>query len=129
MKKRILEKIRLVAVISVLLITITGCKDEKIEYKQQEPMRFYTSFKIGGPARVMVFPENEEELIKTLKKINNLLEGLQRDNQEIIGKAERLVGNLSGHCSIRINSKDRLVYQIKNQTIEIKQCKGHYDDK
>lgn len=32
MKKRILEKIRLVAVISVLLITITGCKDEKIEY-------------------------------------------------------------------------------------------------
>ena len=46
---------------------------------------------------------------KTLKKINNLLEGLQRDNQEIIGKAERLVGNLSGHCSIRINSKDRLV--------------------
>ncbi len=66
---------------------------------------------------------------KTLKKINNLLEGLQRDNQEIIGKAERLVGNLSGHCSIRINSKDRLVYQIKNQTIEIKQCKGHYDDK
>ncbi|MBP3925366.1 Txe/YoeB family addiction module toxin [bacterium] len=66
---------------------------------------------------------------KTLEKINNLLEGLQRDNQEIIGKAERLVGNLSGHCSIRINSKDRLVYQIKNQTIEIKQCKGHYDDK
>lgn len=66
---------------------------------------------------------------KTLKKINNLLERLQRDNQEIIGKAERLVGNLSGHCSIRINSKDRLVYQIKNQTIEIKQCKGHYDDK
>ena len=66
---------------------------------------------------------------KTLKKINNLLEGLQRDNQEIIGKTERLVGNLSGHCSIRINSKDRLVYQIKNQTIEIKQCKGHYDDK
>ena len=66
---------------------------------------------------------------KTLKKINNLLERLQRDNQEIIGKAERLVGNLSGHCSIRINSKDRLVYQIKNQTIEIKQCKGQYDDK
>ena len=66
---------------------------------------------------------------KTLKKINNLLEGLQRDNQEVVGKAERLVGNLSGHCSIRINSKDRLVYQVKNQIIEVKQCKGHYDDK
>lgn len=32
---------------------------------------------------------------KTLKKINNLLEALQRENQEIVGKAERLVGNLS----------------------------------
>lgn len=51
---------------------VSFCEDEKIEYKQQEPMRFYTSFKIGGPARVMVFPENEEELIKTLKKINLL---------------------------------------------------------
>lgn len=66
---------------------------------------------------------------KTLKKINNLLEGLQRENQDIIGKAEKLVGNLSGHCSIRINSKDRLVYRINGQVVEIKQCKGHYDDK
>lgn len=66
---------------------------------------------------------------KTLKKINNLLEALQRENQEIVGKAERLVGNLSGHRSIRINSKDRLVYKINDQTIEIKQCKSHYDDK
>lgn len=66
---------------------------------------------------------------KTLKRINNLLEGLQRGNDEIIGKSEKLLGNLSGNCSLRINSKDRLVYQIKNETIEIKQCKGHYDDK
>jgi len=54
---------------------------------------------------------------------------LQRDNQNIVGKSERLIGNLSGHFSIRINSKDRLVYRIKDQTIEIKQCKGHYEDK
>jgi len=66
---------------------------------------------------------------KTLKKINILLEGLQRDNQDIVGKSERLIGNLSGRSSIRINSKDRLVYKIENQTIEIKQCKGHYEDK
>ena len=58
-----------------------------------------------------------------------MLEGLQRENQDIIGKAEKLVGNLSGHCSIRINSKDRLVYKINGQVVEIKQCKGHYDDK
>ncbi len=66
---------------------------------------------------------------KTLKKINNLLEGLQRENQEILGKAERLIGNLSGNCSLRINSQDRLVYKITDEIIEIRQCKGHYDDK
>lgn len=66
---------------------------------------------------------------KTIKKINNLLEGLQRKNQEIIGKAEILKGELSGCCSLRINSKDRLIYRIKGDQIQIIQCKGHYDDK
>ena len=66
---------------------------------------------------------------KTLKKINLLLESLQRDNQEIIGKAEKLKGELSGCCSLRINSKDRLVYRIKGEQIQIIECKGHYYDK
>lgn len=66
---------------------------------------------------------------KTIKKINNLLDSLQRENQNIIGKAERLTGNLSGHCSLRINSKDRLVYRINANIVEIKQCRGHYEDK
>ena len=65
----------------------------------------------------------------TLKKINSLLESLQRDNQEIIGKAEKLKGELSGCCSLRINSKDRLVYRIKGEQIQIIECKGNYYDK
>lgn len=66
---------------------------------------------------------------KTLKKINNLLEALQRGNQEVIGKAEMLKGELTGLCSMRINSKDRLIYQIKDGEIQILQCKDHYSDK
>lgn len=66
---------------------------------------------------------------KTLKKINSLLKSLQRDNQEIIGKAEKLKVDLSGCCSLRINSKDRLVYRIKDEQIQIIECKGHYYDK
>ena len=65
---------------------------------------------------------------KTLKKINDLREALQRDNQEIIGKAEKLNGELSGLCSMRINSKDRLVYRVKDNEIQILQCKSHYDE-
>lgn len=66
---------------------------------------------------------------KTLKKINTLLEALQRGNQEIIGKSEKLQGNLSGYCSLRINKKDRLVYKVNDDDIEILQCKEHYGDK
>ena len=66
---------------------------------------------------------------KTLKKINNLLECLQRGSDELIGKSEKLTGNLSGFSSVRINSKDRIVYRAKNDIIEIVQCKGHYEDK
>lgn len=66
---------------------------------------------------------------KTLKKINSLLQALQRNNNEVIGKSEKLKNNLSNHYSLRINSKDRLVYKIKDNIIEITQCKGHYDDK
>ena len=38
-----------------------------IEFKLNEPMSKHTSFRIGGPAEVMVFPKNAEELAKILK--------------------------------------------------------------
>ena len=34
----------------------------------QEPMTKHTSFRIGGPAEVMAFPKNAEELKEILKK-------------------------------------------------------------
>ena len=38
-----------------------------IEWKIDEPMSKHTSFRIGGPAKIMVFPKNCEELAKVLK--------------------------------------------------------------
>lgn len=38
-----------------------------IEWKMDEPMSRHTSFRIGGPAKIMVFPKNCEELAKVLK--------------------------------------------------------------
>ena len=38
-----------------------------IEYRFDEPMAKHTSFRIGGPAEVMVFPKNREELSAVLK--------------------------------------------------------------
>ena len=38
-----------------------------IKYLLDEPMKLHTSFKIGGPAEIMVFPKNAEELSAVLK--------------------------------------------------------------
>ncbi len=38
-----------------------------MELRLDEPMAKHTSFRIGGPAEVMAFPKNKEELNKTLK--------------------------------------------------------------
>ena len=39
----------------------------EIKYLLDEPMKLHTSFKIGGPAEIMVFPKNTEELSAVLK--------------------------------------------------------------
>ena len=66
---------------------------------------------------------------KTLKKVNELIKDIERNAYEGIGKPERLSGNLSGFWSRRIDEKNRLVYRIKEDIIEIAQCKTHYRDK
>ena len=67
---------------------------------------------------------------KTIKRINNLIEDIERNGHDGIGKPEQLRGNLSGWWSRRIDDKNRLVYRLVNdEAVEISQCKGHYDDK
>lgn len=66
---------------------------------------------------------------KTIKRINQLIQDIDRHHNEGIGKPEELRGNLSGWWSRRIDDKNRLVYRIQNNIIEIAQCRGHYDDK
>lgn len=66
---------------------------------------------------------------KTIRRINQLIQDIDRNHNEGIGKPEALQGNLSGWWSRRIDDKNRLVYRIQNNIIEIAQCKGHYDDK
>ncbi len=66
---------------------------------------------------------------KTLKKINSLLKDIDRNGYKCKGKPEPLKGNLSGYWSVHINEKDRLVFKIEGDAIEIAQCRTHYDDK
>ena len=63
---------------------------------------------------------------KSLKRINQLLRDISRNNFTGMGKPEPLKGNLSGYWSRRIDDVNRLVYQVKDEQIEIIQCRGHY---
>ena len=66
---------------------------------------------------------------KTLKRINNLLKDIDRNGYNCIGKPEPLKGDKSGWWSVRIDEKNRLIFKIENDAIEITQCGTHYDDK
>ena len=66
---------------------------------------------------------------KTVKRINQLLKSIDRDGaMQGIGKPELLKHNKSGLYSRRIDETNRLVYEISDNQIIVKSCKGHYED-
>lgn len=66
---------------------------------------------------------------KTLKRILKLIDDIDRNSYDGIGKPERLSGDLSDYWSRRIDEKNRIVYRIKENVIQIIQCGSHYRDK
>lgn len=64
---------------------------------------------------------------KTLRRINKLLQELQRDGAvRGLGKAELL--RYAGAMSKRIDEKNRLVYTLEGGNLVILSCRGHYED-
>ncbi len=64
---------------------------------------------------------------KTLKRINRLLQELQRDGvAQGLGKSE-ILRRVKG-MSRRIDEKNRLVYTIESESLIILSCRGHYED-
>lgn len=64
---------------------------------------------------------------KTLKRINQLLQDIDRNGNTGIGKPEPLKGDFQGYWSRRIDEYNRLVYRIVDNKIEILQCRSHYN--
>ena len=63
-----------------------------------------------------------------LRKINSLLKSIERDGtMQGEGKPEKLTYRKNDY-SRRIDKENRLVYEIKDNTIIVKSCRGHYDD-
>lgn len=66
---------------------------------------------------------------KTLKRINSLIQDIERNPFEGIGKPEPLKHDLAGFWSRRIDDLNRIVYKISNDVLEIAQCRTHYEKK
>jgi toxin YoeB len=66
---------------------------------------------------------------KTIRKINALIQDIDRNGNDGIGKPEPLVGNLSGWWSRRIDEKDRILYRTTDTLIELYELRTHYQDK
>ena len=64
---------------------------------------------------------------KITEKIDKLVNDIARNGADTgIGKPERL--KHKPYWSRRIDDKNRLIYDIRDDIVEIKSCKGHYDD-
>ena len=72
------------------------------------------------------FWQNQDK--KTLKRINRLLKDIDRNGYRCTGKPEPLKGNLSGYWSVRIDEKNRIVFRITGDILEIVECGSHYGD-
>lgn len=64
---------------------------------------------------------------KLIKRINRLINDISRNPYNGVGKPEHL--KYSEGYSRRIDDKNRLIYFYEDNTIVIKACIGHYDDK
>ena len=87
-----------------------------IELRFEEPLSKHTSFRIGGPAEVMAFPRNAEELSKILK-VSALLDC----KPAILGAGTNILAPDAGMRGLVICLKDSLdgMQQIDDKTIRV----------
>ena len=63
---------------------------------------------------------------KTSRRVDELIKNTMRNPFEGLGKPEPLRGELSGKWSRRINSRDRMVYAVEEETLYLVALRKHY---
>ena len=69
----------------------------------------------------------QEQDKKTLKRINQLLQDIERNGYHGLGKPEPLKYQKQGWWSCRIDGANRLVFRIEGDFIHIAECRNHYE--
>ncbi len=70
------------------------------EYKENESVRDYITFKVGGPCRLICFPENEESIIKIIDIIASF--GIK---YFVLGKGSNLLCEDDGYDGVIISTQ------------------------
>lgn len=78
----------------------TYLRDRDIKHRKNQPLSEYTTLKIGGEAKLIVFPK-EEEILELIGVIKN--EGI---NYFIIGGGSNLLVSDKGYSGVIINTKE-----------------------
>ncbi|KPC84085.1 MULTISPECIES: Txe/YoeB family addiction module toxin [Streptomyces] len=63
---------------------------------------------------------------KILRRINALLQDIDRNGNEGIGKPEPLRHDFHGYWSRRISDEHRLIYRVIEDEVRIVSCRYHY---
>ncbi|MBX9576992.1 MAG: Txe/YoeB family addiction module toxin [Chthoniobacterales bacterium] len=77
----------------------------------------------GGRDDYLFWQQND---LKTLARVNELIRDAMRNPFTGIGKPEPLKANFKGWWSRRITQEHRLVYRCENDMLIIFQCRFHY---
>lgn len=81
------------------------------------------TFTEDGWQEYLYWQANDKRL---LKKLNEIIKALRRDPYEGMGKPEPLKYKLQGCWSRRLDQEHRIVYIVKDDSIEILSCRFHY---
>lgn len=64
-----------------------------------------------------------------LKRVNNLIKDVMRNGYNAsYGQVEMLKGDFAGFASVRIDKKNRMIFEADEYQITIIQCVEHYKD-
>lgn len=64
-----------------------------------------------------------------LVKVNKLIKDIMRNGYDAsYGKVEMLKGDFTGFASVRIDKKNRIIFEADENNITIIQCGEHYKD-
>jgi toxin YoeB len=64
-----------------------------------------------------------------VRQIHKLIQDIDRNGNKGIGKPEPLKENMAGYWSRHIDEKNRMIYRVSSEVIELYALRTYYGDK